>query len=296
MSKDIALVLASGGARGLAHIGAIEVLEERGYHIHSIAGSSMGAVVGGIYACGKLQEYKDWMCTLTKTDVFQLLDFTFSLGFVKSERVFSHVRKIIGDVNIEDMDITLRIIATNLEAEKEHVFDKGNMIHAMRASTAYPTIITPARHNGHFLVDGGVLNPLPLDHVQRKAGDILMAVDLGAKIPYHSPFNKDKKKMKRRDKNTAFAMAYKMYHKYFGNNSRKEEKEKWSYFKLVTETINVMHNRLNEMALHHHQPDITVPISFRAADTFEFYHAAELIEYGRQQTIRVLDEFEGRES
>ena len=289
--KEVALVLASGGARGLAHIGAIEVLEERGYHIHAIAGSSMGAVVGGIYACGKLQDYKEWMLSLTKTDVFQLLDFTFSLGFVKSKRVFSHVHRIIGDVDIADVDIDLRIVATNLDTEQEHIFTEGNMIQAMRASTAYPTIITPARHNGHYLVDGGVLNPLPLDQVKRKAGDILIAVDLGAKIPYISPFPKNK--LKKKEKNTAFAMAYRTFNKYFNNGkSSKEEKEKWSYFKLVTETINVMHNRLNEMALDHHQPDITIPISFRAADTFEFYHAAELIEYGRRQAAMVLDEYE----
>ena len=290
-SKNIALVLASGGARGLAHIGAIEVLEERGYNIHSIAGSSMGAVVGGIYACGKLNDYKAWMLTLNKKDVFQLLDFTFSLGFVKSERVFSHVRDIIGEPKIEDQSIDLRIIATDLENEKEHIFTKGSMIHAMRASTAYPTIITPAKHEDRILVDGGVLNPLPLNRVKRKQGDILVAVDLGAKIPYKAPFNRAVHK--RKQHSTAFAMAYRTFQKYFKEKSKKEEKEKWNYFKLVSETINVMHNRLNEMSLEYIHPDITVPISFRAADTFEFYHARELIEYGRQQCSRALDRYEG---
>ena len=289
--KEIALVLASGGARGLAHIGAIEVLEERGYKIHSIAGSSMGAVVGGIYACGKLNEYKQWMLSLTKTDVFHLMDFTFSLGFVKTKKVFTHVQKIIGDPNIEGLPIPIRIIATNLDKEKEHVFEEGNLLHAMRASTAYPTIITPAKHKEHFLVDGGVLNPLPLNRAIRKEGDILVAVDLGAKIPYraNTKINKSKE-----DKNTAFAMAHRTFKKYFNGSSKKEEKEKWSYFKIVTETINVMHNRLNELSLEHYKPDIVIPISFRAADTFEFYHAAELIEYGRQQCARVLDHYEER--
>ena len=287
--KEIALVLASGGARGLAHIGAIEVLEERGYKIHSIAGSSMGAVIAGVYACGKLDEFKQWMLSLTRTDVFHLLDFTFSLGFVRTKKVFAHVEKIIGDPDIEELPIPLRIIATNLDKEKEHIFEKGSLLDAMRASTAYPTIITPAKHKNHFLVDGGVLNPLPLNRALRKEEDILVAVDLGAKIPYR-PDNKIKNT--KEDKNTAFAMAYRTFNKYFNGSSKKEEKEKWSYFKIVTETINVMHNRLNELSLEHHKPDIVIPISFRAADTFEFYHAAELIEYGRQQCAMVLDRYE----
>ena len=288
--KEVALVLASGGARGLAHIGAIEVLEEQGYKIHSIAGSSMGAVIAGVYASGKLPEFKEWMLGLNKRDVFQLLDFTFSLGFVKSERVFGHVRRIIGNPKIEGLDFNLCIIATDLENEKEHIFTQGDLIHAMRASTAYPTIITPAVHDDRFLVDGGVLNPLPLNRVKRKDSDILLAVDLGAKIPYKQAFELDV--IEKKETSTAFAMAYRTFQKYFSDKSKKDEKEKWNYFKLVTETINVMHNKLNEMALENNKPDILVPISFKAADTFEFYRAKELIEYGRQQCIAALKEYE----
>jgi NTE family protein len=289
MSKNIALVLASGGARGLAQIGAIEELEKRGYNIHSIAGSSIGAVVGGIYASGHLEEYSTWMQSLDKSDVFQLLDFTFSLGFVKSERVFSHIRKIIGSPNIEDFDIDLSIIATDIAAEREHIFKSGSLIHAMRASTAYPTIITPAKHEGKILVDGGVLNPLPLNRVKRLPNDILVSVDLGAKIPYESPLQETEKVI---ENNSAFAMAHRAFNKYFNGKSKKEAKEKWSYFKLVTQTINVMHNQLNELATFHHKPDINIQISFRAADTFDFYKAHELIEYGRQQAKDAIDKYE----
>jgi NTE family protein len=289
MSKNVALVLASGGARGLAQIGAIEELEKRGYKIHSIAGSSMGSVIGGAYASGHLIEFSEWMQSLSKSDVFQLLDFTFSLGFVKAERVFSHIKNIIGDPNIEDFDIDLRIIATNIAKEQEHIFDSGNLINAMRASTAYPTIITPAIHEGQFLVDGGVLNPLPLNRVRRLDDDILVSVDLGAKIPYVSTLPKIKSIS---ENNSAFAMAQRTFNKYFNGNSKKEAKEKWSYFKLVTQTINVMHNQLNELATFHHKPDINIQISFRAADTFDFYKAHELIEYGRQQARIAIDKYE----
>ena len=289
MSKEVALVLASGGARGLAQIGAIEELERRGYHIHSIAAASMGSVIGGVYACGKMQEYSQWMQSLDKSDVFHLLDFTFSLGFVKAERVFSHMKKIIGNPNIEDFDIDLRIIATDIDKEQEYIFSKGRLLDAMRASTAYPTIITPAVYKGKYLVDGGVLNPLPLNRVRRKENDILVSVDLGAKIPYVNPFHSIEKK---KDSYTAFSMAQKTFRKYFSDNSKKEVREKWNYFKLVTQTINLMHNQLNELATQLHKPDINIPISFKAADTFDFYKAEELIEYGRHQAKETLDKYE----
>ena len=292
MSKDVALVLASGGARGLAQIGAIEELENRGYNIHSIAGSSMGAMIGGAYASGHLSVFSEWMQSLSKSDVFQLLDFTFSLGFVKAERVFSEIKKIIGDPNIEDFDIDLRIIATNIAEEREHIFKSGNLIHAMRASTAYPTIITPAIHKGQFLIDGGVMNPLPLNRVRRLPNDILVSVDLGAKIPYKPAIAKLEKT---NDHNSAYAMAHRTFLKYFHGKSKKESIEKWSYFKLVTQTINVMHNQLNALATFHHKPDINIQISFRAADTFDFYKAHELIEYGRLQAIKAIDLFEQKQ-
>lgn len=291
MNKSVALVLASGGARGLAQIGAIEELENRDYKIHSIAGSSMGSIIGGVYASGHLSEFSEWMQGLDKSDVFQLLDFTFSLGFVKAERVFEEISKIIGRPNIEDFEIDLQIVATNLKEEKEHVFSSGSLIEAMRASTAYPTIITPAIHDGHFLVDGGVLNPLPLNRVRRLNDDILVSVDLGAKIPYKSP-NRPSLQNGNEDSNSAYAMAQRTFSKYFGGKSKKSNKEKWSYFKLLTQTINVMHNQLNELALIQCPPDINIPISFRAADTFDFYRAKELIEYGKIQTAIALDNYE----
>ncbi|MCK5856127.1 MAG: patatin-like phospholipase family protein [Bacteroidales bacterium] len=290
MSKSVALVLASGGARGLAQIGAIEELERRGYKIHSIASSSMGSVIGGAYASGHLNDLSEWMKSLDKSAVFQLLDFTFSLGFVKAERVFNHIRKIFNDPNIEDFEIDLKIIATNMQKEQEHIFDSGSLIDAMRASTAYPTVITPFMHNGEMLVDGGVLNPLPMNRVRRLPNDILVSIDLGAKIPYHAP------NLKKNDQKTneisAFASAKRIFNKYYNNNTKKDTHKNWSYFKLVTQTINVMHNQLNELALQHHAPDINIPISFRAADTFDFYRADELIEYGRMQAAITLDNYE----
>ncbi|MGI9543058.1 MAG: patatin-like phospholipase family protein [Cyclobacteriaceae bacterium] len=139
MSKSIALVLSSGGARGVAQIGVIEELENRGIKINAIAGSSMGALIGGLYAAGKLPIYKEWVCRMTRMDVFDLVDFTFSTqGFIRGDRVFKEMKKLIDDCNIEDLDIPFAAVASNLKNHQEIVFTKGSLYRALRASMAIP--------------------------------------------------------------------------------------------------------------------------------------------------------------
>jgi NTE family protein len=186
--KGVALVLSSGGARGIAHIGVIEALLDKGFHIQSIAGCSMGAVVGGVYAAGKLPEFKEWICDLDKVDLFKLFDFTLSSqGFIKGEKVFKELEKFVSDCNIEDLPIPFCAVAVDINKEKEVVFKKGSLFEAMRASAAIPSIITPAIIGNVELVDGGVLNPMPLGLVYRKDGDMLVAVDVNARGKYHWP-------------------------------------------------------------------------------------------------------------
>src|SRR5690554_2107852 len=151
----VALTLGSGGARGYAHIGAIEVLNERGYDIIAISGCSMGALIGGIYAAGKLKEYKDWVTGLGQFDVIKLLDLTFSsIGAIRGEKVFSIVREILGDTRIEDLPIPFTAVATDLLAHKEIWFQEGPLDKAIRASIAIPRVVTPLVLDGRVLVDG----------------------------------------------------------------------------------------------------------------------------------------------
>ena len=165
MSKSVALVLSSGGARGVAHIGVIEGLLEGGYKIESISGSSMGAVVGAVYAAGKLPNFKEWISNLDKIDVFKLMDFTLSTqGFVRGEKVFNELKKFIGDRNIEDLSIPISIIATDIVGKKEVVFQKGELFTALRASAAIPSVLKPSIIDGIELVDGGLYNPIPISH------------------------------------------------------------------------------------------------------------------------------------
>lgn len=181
MSQRVALVLGSGGARGYAHIGVIEEIERRGYTIDCIAGCSMGAVVGGIYAAGGLQAYREWVSGLAYLDVLRLLDVGFgNLGVIRGERVFGRIHQIIGKVNIEDLPIPFTAVATDLTHQQEVWFQQGCLHQAMRASAAIPSLFAPVRQGGRVLVDGGLLNPLPIVPVVSAHCDLIMAVNLNA--------------------------------------------------------------------------------------------------------------------
>ena len=183
MSKRIALVLGSGGARGYAHIGVIEELEARGYEIACIAGCSMGAVVGGIYAAGKLNEYRDWTQSLDYLDVLRLLDVSFRLGAIRGEKVFGKIREIVGEINIEDLSIPFTAVATDLTNQQEIWFQEGCLHQAMRASAAIPSLFTPVVQGKRMLVDGGLLNPLPIVPVVSSHCDLIVAVNLNSANP-----------------------------------------------------------------------------------------------------------------
>jgi NTE family protein len=185
MTKRVALVLGSGGARGYAHIGVIEELEARGYEIACIAGCSMGAVVGGIYAAGKLNEYRDWTQSLDYLDVLRLLDVSFRLGAIRGEKVFGKIREIVGEINIEDLSIPFTAVATDLTNQQEIWFQEGCLHQAMRASAAIPSLFTPVIQGKRMLVDGGLLNPLPIVPVVSSHCDLIIAVNLNSTNQQH---------------------------------------------------------------------------------------------------------------
>ena len=179
MKTDVALVLSSGGARGLVHIGAIEELKRQGYHITSVAGCSMGALVGGMFAAGRLHDFKQWMFDLDRSKMWQLTDLSLSLThLMKGERVIEAMKDVVPDVNIEELPIPYCAVATDWETGREVVFRRGSLYDAIRASISMPAVFSPVRRNGMILVDGGVFNPLPLNQVQRHEGDLLAAVNV----------------------------------------------------------------------------------------------------------------------
>lgn len=188
----VSLVLGSGGARGYAHIGAIEVLEERGYKVVAIAGCSIGALIGGVYAAGKLKDYKDWVTGLGQFDILKLLDISLSTaGAIRGDKVFSVVRDFIGDTLIEDLPIPFTAVATDLLGHKEVWFQEGLLHQAIRASIAIPSVVTPVVLKGRVLVDGALLNPLPIVPTISAHADYIFAVNLSGEDKSHARLPRD---------------------------------------------------------------------------------------------------------
>ena len=287
MKQKIALVLGSGGARGSAHIGVIHELISQGYEITSISGSSMGALVGGVYASGKLDEYEKWLCALDKMDVFNLVDFTLSTsGIIKADKVLKAIKKFIPDQNIEDMHIPYCAVATDIKHKKEIVFSEGSLWEAVRASISIPLVLTPVNKKNMLLVDGGVLNPVPVNRITRHEGDLLVAVNVNAQISFQKP-----KKSPSYIDHLANGRLKNFQNKLAQILSAKDKKKSMGYFNLMTDTIGLMLSQISKLTLEINKPDIVINISRQACGNFDFYRAEELIEIGRKATIMGLEKF-----
>jgi len=286
MKQKVALVLGSGGARGTAHIGVIRELIDHGYEISSISGSSMGALVGGIYAAGKLDEYEEWLRSLSKMGVFNLVDFTLSTnGIIKADRVLLELQKFIPDQKIEELPIKYSAVATDIKKKKEVVMTEGSLFEAIRASISIPLVITPVKKSDTLFVDGGVLNPIPVNRVFRHDGDILIAVNVNSHIPYEKPV----------DVNPNWGYFERLtkgqlngFQKRLASLVQLNTSENTSYFDLIGDTTNLMFSQISNLTLEMNPPEILIEISKNSCGTFDFYKAAELIELGKQATVESL--------
>ena len=332
MSKKVALVLGSGGARGYAHIGVIEELQERGYEIGCIAGCSMGAVVGGIFAAGKLREYREWTESLDYLDVLRLLDVSFRLGAIRGERVFGRIQEIVGEVDIENLNIPFTAVATDLTNQQEIWFQEGCLHQAMRASAAIPSLFTPVIQGKRMLVDGGLLNPLPIVPVVSSHCDLIIAVNLnapnqnhyqlpvierpaalkgridqlmtslGSRLPSFRRKSEDETLLLAEEQSLADDISP------AAAPSRKEDDEPApksasgsrvaefsgpaSLLELVNQSFEVMQTSLAQYKIAGYPPDILINVPKRACRFFEFYKAPELIMLGRQIARDTLDKYE----
>ena len=259
--RKAALVLAGGGARGVAHIGAIEELESQGFEITSVAGTSMGALVGGVYASGHLEPFKEWMRALDKYKVFSLVDFALSTeGLVKGDRVMEAMKELVPDMEIEQMPVPFTAVAADLLTGSEVVLDKGGLYDAIRASISIPSVFRPVHREGQVLVDGGTVNPLPLNRVKRAEGDLLIAVDVSAR---------------------------------FGANPAQRANASLNYYKVLIASSQIMQQRITQLMSRLYKPDIMVEMPADSFGMFEFYHSDEIIEAGREVTRAALERWTG---
>ncbi len=280
--KTVSLVLGSGGARGYAHIGVIEELLTHRYEIKSISGSSMGALVGALYACGKLEEFKKWVLGLNLLDVAQLVDFSFTgTGLIQGDKVFTAIEEIIGDIMIEDLPIPFTAVATDLIKQKEVWIQKGKLIDAVRASVAIPTVFTPKKVGERQLIDGGVLNPLPIAPTVADDTDLTIAVNLSAHIAkdykIHIP-KKEREKVTKMEE-IFFEMAQKAEELF--SRKKKSTFNEMGMFDIMGRTIDIMQNAVLECKMAGYSPDIIIGIPNDACGFYEFNKAYEMIELGK---------------
>jgi NTE family protein len=280
----VSLVLGSGGARGLAHIGVIQWLTENGYDIRSIAGSSMGALVGGIYAAGKLEAYAEWVLALERMQVVRLLDPTFGgAGLFKGERIIGVLRTLIGDRAIEDLPLSFTAVATDLDTRDEVWLRKGKLFDAIRASIATPMVFTPFRYGRRTLVDGALVNPIPVAPTLNDSTDLTIAVDLsgpGELRPAPEPPSKP----------IVDGSAYRQRIRNFIENLQAArpaaELPSRGMFDVAFIAMQTMQDTIARLKLAAYSPGVTVEIPHNACGYFEFWRAEEMIALGRERAAQ----------
>lgn len=267
--------MSGGGARGIAHIGVIEEMERRGYEIASITGTSMGALVGGVHAMGKLEEFKNWLYALDKLKAISLVDFTFSSkGLIKGDKILNAMREFIPDELIENLPIPYSAVAVDILSMREVVFTKGSLYKAMRASIAIPTLFTPVREGRSLFVDGGVLNNLPIQHATRIHGDSLVAVNVCAGSPPGESMqlpNDAGSELQGQVASRSKSLPH----------SEKEELN-FGYFDLINRVVAMMTQRIVLDTIERYPPDLLINIPRDSCGILDFFRAEEMVEIGRQ--------------
>ena len=281
--KKISLVLGSGGARGIVHIGIIQWLEEHNYQIRSISGCSMGALIGGFYAAGKLDAYSTWLREIDMLDMLKLLDFQGSGGFVSGTKLMNKLGKLLGEHKIEDLPIKFTAVATDIDAQKEVWINEGPLLSAIRASISLPMFFTPYRYKNRNLVDGGVLNPVPIAPTFHDDTDLTISVNLGGEAT-QTPLTE----IKNRD--SSFSTTLK---EYFSKLSLPESFTKEdNIYMIANKSFETMQSNIARMKLAAYPSDIEIDIPINLCKTFDFNKADKLIEYGYNicDTIEELKE------
>lgn len=324
-TKDVALVLSSGGPRGWAYIGAIEELESRGYNITSVAGTSIGSLIGGIYAAGRLEDLKEWLFSLDAWKVFTLMDLSISKNhLVKGDKVIQAIREVVPDVNIEDMSIPYRAIAADLYTGEEVIFDRGNLFEAIRASISIPSLFRPVKYGFRTLVDGGIVNTLPIDRVVRNGHDIVVAFDVNdidvddirGTIIREAQEVEERQAEERQLSEETRAVIESVRHnphlsfmekiRLAGMQGQKVLSHAWndedpeegpayedSYFSILSRTFSIMNHVLAKNAADRFRPEVLAKMTFDSFDNISDYaRAREISQAGRIAMKEALDRYE----
>jgi NTE family protein len=300
MNKKISLILGSGGARGLAHIGVIKELEKRGFEIGAVVGCSIGALVGGFYCAGKLDAYEEWVRQLSEWDTFKFLDISLTpkSGMMKGDLIIDTLKEMVGTQHIEDLPINYSAVATDIVARKEIWLNSGDLFDAIRASMAIPGIFTPKVVDGRSLVDGGVLNPLPIAPSMFEKNDLTVAVSLSG-YDVTNPFGtipleeRQTKLESYRYKIEGFLNNVQDRFGLESDNPAKPDPE-LRLTDILLGTFDAMQSSIARHRLASYPPDILIEIPGNICQTHEFYKARPLIAAGHYWTEHALAKYAER--
>jgi NTE family protein len=285
--KTVSLVLGSGGARGLAHIGVIHWLEENDYKIRSIAGCSIGAVIGGIYAAGKLDEYEQWVRSITKFDIVTLLDLSWEKsGLLRGDKLINTLINLVGEQLIEDLSISYTAVATDIKGQKEIWIKSGSLFDAMRASFAIPLLFTPFKYKGVDLVDGGILNPVPIAPTFGDETDMTIAVNLGGPAQ-----NSEKPITLSAAPALPSSLLREKINRFINRLQQSVTSSSgrdWGAYDIAIQAFEAMQSTIARQKLAVYPPDIVIEIARNACQTLEFDRASEMIELGHRKAKECL--------
>ena len=291
--------MGSGGARGLAHIGVIRVLEREGWHIGAIAGSSMGALIGGFYAAGRLDDYAEWVQELTEFNVLRYLDIAWGgAGMLKGEMLMGTLQEFVGKHRIEDLSIPLTIVATDVLTRKEVWLNRGDLFDAIRASIAVPTVFTPHRIDGRPLLDGGILNPVPIAPTLQDQTDAVFAVSLSGveKTPRGSsryggapqPTARPRHRYHERIETFIDQLQDRLG---LGDDRGDGDGPSLSLTDTALLSLDAMQASIARCMLAAYPPDLLIEVPINTCGAHEFYRATEVIRAGEEYAEQALERF-----
>ncbi|MFW0767857.1 patatin-like phospholipase RssA [Trabulsiella odontotermitis] len=286
----VGLALGSGAARGWSHIGVIKALQKMGIEIDIVAGCSIGSLVGAAFACNRLDSLEKWVCSFSYWDVLRLMDLSWRRGgLLRGERVFSQYRQVMPCEQIDDCERRFAAVATNLSTGRELWFTEGDLHLAVRASCSIPGLMSPVMHNGYWLVDGGVVNPVPVSLTRALGADIVIAVDLQhdahlmqqdlLSVSAPDDINDDE------DLTWHGRLRARM-----GRMSSRRSVPTPTAMEIMTTSIQVLENRLKRNRMAGDPPDILLQPLCPQISTLDFHRAASAIAAGQLAVEKKMDE------
>lgn len=287
--KTVSLVLGSGGARGLAHIGIVKWLVENDYRIESISGCSIGALIGGVYAAGKLGEFEKWIREIDKFEIFSLLDIAWkSNGLVQGDKIINTLIKLLGDQKIEDLPIAYTAVAADIKNEKEIWMNSGSLFDAIRASISLPLFFTPVERDGVLLIDGGVLNPVPIAPTFGDNTTLTIAVNLGGAVINKKVISHPQKTS---DIDTGIHSKIKSFISSFSNDDKPSSGQDWGAYDIANQAFDAMQSTIARQKLAAYPADIVIEIARNACGTLEFDRADEMITLGYEMAKKQFSDY-----